>query len=342
MLMIKKTKMERKANKMGYKECIVQFRSINLKEMRKRGFLCEITRLIADHHSRVEEKRGWKEVKKCPLCKSEKLKIEFVKFGIEIVCCENCSLRYSKRVAVNTEDIYSDENYLAFAIKTYMGNGLYRKERFGTERISLISQQVGKLDGKCLLDIGCGTGWFLEVARENGMEVYGQELGKELAEWTSKRICATIFSCQINEIPEDLKFDVITMFDLIEHVENPLQLILDCRSSLKERGIIVIFTPNFDSLAISLMKEHSNLIAPADHVTYFTKESVRVLAERTGFKLVYFSTCGIDLGDLKSFYEWQGKDNLANACVELYDHIQPLVDASGSGNHLRFILKKIR
>jgi 2-polyprenyl-3-methyl-5-hydroxy-6-metoxy-1,4-benzoquinol methylase len=129
------------------------------------------------------------------------------------------------------------------------------------------------------------------------------------------------------------------MFDLIEHVENPIHLINECKRLLQSDGILVIFTPNFDSLAISIMREDSNLISPAEHLTYFNEKAVLTLAQKVQLELAYYSTNGIDLGDLKSFYESLDKKDLALACNTLFNYLQPLVDAAGAGNHLRFILK---
>ena len=324
---------------MGYQECTKAFNTINLNEMRPSNFLEKVTRLCEQKSKKISQKHGWESVDNCPVCFSTARRREFFKFGIEIVCCEECSLRYAAKVPVSTEDIYSDEDYLPTAVESYMKNVSYRKVRFGKERVELISQQIGNPHGKYILDIGCGTGWFLEVAKEHGFKAYGQELGKELAHWTSERLATMIFDKPISKISTEIKFDVITMFDLLEHVPNPLQLISDCKNLLNKGGIIVVFTPNFDSLSVHVMKEYSNLVVPAEHLTYFTQKSVEFLAQKVNSKLIYYQTCGIDLGDLKSYYEWLGNHRLASVYNQLYNIIQPLVDASGAGNHLRFILK---
>jgi 2-polyprenyl-3-methyl-5-hydroxy-6-metoxy-1,4-benzoquinol methylase len=322
---------------MGYSHCLADFKSINLEEMRPAGFLADINRLCEDKQSRV--KHGWKQVEQCPVCGSAQRLQEFSKYGIGIFQCLDCTLRYSGKIPNLTEDIYSNAAYLPAAQKSYMENVSYRKERFGKERLELIRIHMGDLKGKKILDVGCGTGWFLETAKEQGMEIFGQELGKELREWTENRIGTDIFSCGIEEIDPDFCFDVITMFDVLEHVPDPLQLVRHSKRLLDEDGILLIFTPNFDSLSIYVMKEHSNLIAPAEHLTYFTKKSVEVLAQKTDMKITYFRTCGIDLGDLKSFYEYNACHELSESCQQLYGCIQPIVDASGAGNHMRFILE---
>lgn len=326
---------------MSYSFIREHFLTIDLQEMRSDGFLEKINNRLREKQKKVDLKSGWKEIDRCPVCESEEKIPQFIKFGVEIFCCAICTLRYSSKIPICTNDIYSDEAYQPFAIESYMENVNYRKARFGKERLDIIRRFVSSENEKSLLDVGCGTGWFLETAIENGFKVCGQELGKGLSEWTSKRLNIKVWNCSIQEINDALRFDVITMFDLLEHVENPVQLLLDCKRILADDGIILVFTPNFDSMAINVMGEHSNLIAPAEHLIYFTHNSVIELAQRTDLKLCYYKTCGIDLGDMKSYYEWRNEPETAATCAKLYDIIQPVIDEAEAGNHMRFILKMV-
>lgn len=313
---------------------------MNLAEMRPKGFLSRINRMWQEKNEKIAKKHGWQNVPRCPACSSTRAHKEFTKYGVDIICCDDCTLRYSSKRPVNPEDIYSDGIYLPAMIENCMKNADYRKKRFGRERMALIRQHICPDGSKELLDVGCGVGWFLEVAKEEGFKVFGQELGKELAQWTGQRLGAKVFTKPLTEIAQEQQFDVITMFDLLEHVPDPYDFLLGAKKCLKPRGILLIFTPNFDSLAIQIEKEHSNLIIPAEHLTYFTKKAVEQLAKRIDLDLSYFATCGIDLGDLKSFFEWKEDPALASACERLYNDVQPVVDACGAGNHMRFILRK--
>ena len=323
---------------MSYKEIIENFSPIDLEEMRKKGFLEENRNYFKKNFQKVEENNNWKEIKECPLCKSDKKTIEFSKFDVKIFCCNDCNLRYSEKIPNNTGDIYDEGEFLTESIDNYVKNVEYRKERFGKERVNLIKSFVKEKNAK-LLDVGCGVGWFLEVAKESGFEIYGQDIGKELTEWASKRLGAKIWNKHINELNTEIKFDVITLFDVIEHVEDPLQLLNNCKKLLTKEGIIIIFTPNFDSLSIYITKEDSNLISFPEHLVYFSEKPVKILSDKLNMELVYYKTYGLDLGDLKSYYEWKGEDEIAKLYGKIYPFIQPIVDASGAANHIRFILK---
>jgi len=326
---------------MGYSDCLKDFRSIDVGIMRPPGFL---KNHLSDSESKfncVGRSSGWKELTGCPLCGSENYTVEFTKFGIDIVACDTCTLRYSKQIPSDIKEVYSTDDYAKTLENNYMKNYEYRQKRFGTERMALIQQFVPDKKKFRLLDLGCGSGWFLDYVRQQGCDVAGQELGKKVAEWTHHRLGVPILNCPLSDIPDEENFDVITMFDLIEHVEDPIRFVLDAKKHLRHDGILVLFTPHFDSLAMRVMKERSSLVTPSEHLTFFTKRSVEKLSQITGMDLCYCRTFGIDLGDLKSFFEEQGMKDTAEACLKLYDLIQPIVDAAFCGNHMRFILRKI-
>ncbi len=324
---------------MSFEKALCKFRSIDLSQMRKAGFLQDNHKALAEKMDRVHAKSGWVAVTACPLCQSKDKTTEFQSFGIDIVKCLVCDLRYSSQAPKNTNDVYSDKAYLPLAQKSYLSNSDYRSERFGKERLDIIRRYFPSLNGVRLLDVGCGTGWFLNLAKEAGLLAEGQELGEELGNWTAKQLDLRVWTGPLTSIDKNSKYDVITMFDVLEHVPSPVDLIESAKHLLNEDGILLIFTPNFDSLAIRIMGEKSNLVTPAEHLTYFTSRSVAALAEKTNLKVEELRSAGIDLGDLKSYFESENKKAYAAFCEEFYDLLQPLVDEAGAGNHLRFVLR---
>jgi 2-polyprenyl-3-methyl-5-hydroxy-6-metoxy-1,4-benzoquinol methylase len=325
---------------MSYSEIKKGFLPIDLDSMRPKGFLASMTELGQIENDKVTNKRGWKAVTSCPVCNSTASSTELEKFGTKILHCANCSLRYSGQVPNDTTDIYSDELYLTESLEITHSTREYRKVRFGQERIEVLKKHMPPGKSGKLLDIGCGTGWFLEVARDAGFEIHGQEIGKSYANWTAQYVKCPVYSVPVHEIPDAGTYDVITLFDLIEHITDPVSFIKQCVKLLAPGGLLFILTPNFDSLAISIMREHSSLVLPAEHVVYFTRQSITRLMNQCGLQLEYYATCGIDLGDLRSFYEWRHESQLADACTLLYNALQPVIDKAEAGNHLRVIARK--
>jgi 2-polyprenyl-3-methyl-5-hydroxy-6-metoxy-1,4-benzoquinol methylase len=87
-------------------------------------------------------------------------------------------------------DVYSHEGYNDTQETNYLHNVDYRKQRFALERLNIIRRHLTKpVSSTRLLDVGCGTGWFLEVAMQEGFAVSGLEMGKEIPGGRSQRGC---------------------------------------------------------------------------------------------------------------------------------------------------------
>jgi 2-polyprenyl-3-methyl-5-hydroxy-6-metoxy-1,4-benzoquinol methylase len=318
-----------------YKQSLKEFLPIDLDTMRKPGFIQMMLDQRETQIKRVESKRGFRPQEECPLCgNGESLRFATINEWLTIEYCESCDFGYSSHFPHFVEDVYDSEQYLDASIKAYDATREYRKQRFGGERVKIIQRfhQEGRL-----LDVGCGTGWCLEAAREAGFEVVGQELSPQLATFTSDSFGIPVHSCPLSEISET--FDVITMFDLIEHVPDPIELLEDCKKILNPGGIVLAFTPNLDSQGISEMKEFSSLVIPPSHLHYFTPKSTLKLASKIGMELVFCETRGMDVADLASFHEFKGQPEAGAVLRERFDSLQACIDAAGCANHMRFVLK---
>jgi 2-polyprenyl-3-methyl-5-hydroxy-6-metoxy-1,4-benzoquinol methylase len=239
----------------------------------------------------------------------------------------------------NLSEVYSGVEYLQQAKAAYLTNVDYRIQRFATERVNLIRRFLTVPDRVALLDIGCGTGWFLGYAKCVGFSVSGYEFSPDLVSFTSQQIGCEVYSGDISEVPG--QFDVITLFDVVEHVPNPAELVTMLGDRLNEGGIILIYTPNFDSVGISVMRDRSNLVVPSRHLTYFNRQSISVLANLAKMRVDWFETAGIDIGDIKSLFEPMEERPADNELwQQLSDAVQPVIDKAGLGNHLRAILRR--
>lgn len=328
--------------KIMLKNVLKDFIPMDLDQMRFSGFLQKRAREIEICVQNVAQGKGWRDITQCPVCSSTERKVVFRRFEINIVQCNKCTCGYAEKFPVDTADIYSNADYLPIAQSDYLDNVDYRKQRFGTERLELIAEYFDNPSSKSrLLDAGCGTGWFLELAKKAGYQVLGQEQSRGLAEFTAKRLGIKVWDSKLTKIDKKEQFDVITLFDVIEHVPNPEEIIRSIYSHLNERGIAVFFTPNLDSFGFQHLKEHSSLVMPVEHLFYFTPDSLRNIIERVGLKVVYFATKGMDIPDIYSYYRDEMKQvQTANFLKENCDYLQAMIDASGYANHMRFICKK--
>jgi SAM-dependent methyltransferase len=325
-----------------FNEVSKKFKSINLDEMRFPGFMKKRTLDIERCVENVNRGHGWREISNCPLCEHNERQVIFNRCDINIVQCNQCGCGYVEKIPIDTSDVYGDEDYLLANTGDYLKNVEYRKERFGVERLRLIAQCLDRSPSESrLLDVGCGTGWFLEVAREAGYEAFGQEWGKALATNTSERLNIKIWNESLTEIDKREKFDVITLFDVLEHIPNPKGMLLSIKEHLTDKGIAMLFVPNLDSLGFWRLKEQACMVTPAEHLIYYTGPSLRRVFSEIGFEVLMYETRGMDIPDIYAYYrEKENQNQVAEFLKEHCNVLQAIVDRAGCANHMRFIIKK--
>ncbi|MCI5144595.1 MAG: class I SAM-dependent methyltransferase [Candidatus Electrothrix sp. AR3] len=317
------------------------FVSLDVEKMRPLGFHEEKLRSVQQCCQKVDNGSGWQAVASCPVCGSPKRTALMQKCGIEIVQCQQCTLGYAKKIPYNTNDVYADLQYLGQAKRDYEQNITYRMERFAKERVDILCKWSGRSPEDCtLLDIGCGTGWFLDFCQQQGYTVSGQEFGKELAQYTAERLGTTIWSCPVTDIDQASRFDIITLFDVLEHTPDPVDMLYQVKRLLQPGGTSLIFVPNLHSLGSAILQEESALVAPAEHLLYFTKKSIQSLSEKVGLEVLHMETKGMDIPDLIAYYRDKKKNNqVAEFLLEFSDIFQAVIDEAGQANHLRIVLR---
>ncbi|RLG44908.1 MAG: hypothetical protein DRN81_03330 [Thermoproteota archaeon] len=153
--------------------------------------------------------------------------------------------------------------------------------RYHMRKLRRLSPRKGRV-----LDVGCGGGLFLYLCQREGWEVHGVELSRKAVEFAVQllgdKVKVGIF--RETEYPV-LYFDVISMFDYIEHTRTPLEDLIHARELLKRGGILIGTTPNWRSLQARWMgKEWVGIIS--DHLFYYTPQSLRGVLRRAGFEVL--------------------------------------------------------
>jgi 2-polyprenyl-3-methyl-5-hydroxy-6-metoxy-1,4-benzoquinol methylase len=144
-----------------------------------------------------------------------------------------------------------------------------------------------------LLDVGCSSGALLAVAAKVGFSPSGVEIASKAAE-TARRAGFDVFCGLLHEARfADAAFDVITAFELIEHLSDPLLLLNECHRILKPHGVLIINTPNAASWTASVMRERwdgFSLSSMGGHVSFFSPRSLTHLAGKCGFSVERLET----------------------------------------------------
>lgn len=227
--------------------------------------------------------------KQCLLCESPELVALPGYEKYYLVKCRNCSFVFSRGIPSASELTKHYEGYLRAGSISPITIKRYEE---------LIETFEKYAPGRNILDIGCGDGYFLEVAKKRGWNTYGTEFTTEAVE-----ICRTkgIHMHQGILSPADfnIRFDIITSFEVIEHINNPKQEIRNIHSLLSASGLFYFTTPNFNSLSKTILKDKWNVIEYPEHLSYYTPATIHRLLKTFSFKKIELHTTGISIKRFK-------------------------------------------
>ena len=232
---------------------------------------------------------------KCPWCGSDKaqinlwLKDEFLtKEDFHICECLNCGLLYTmprpdkEKIGeyYKSEEYYShQENKKGFIPKLYekvKKVNLKHKYDLATKGL-----QTGKL-----LDIGCGVGDFLHTAETHGWQCVGMEPSEDAKAIARKRTQAELLSIEeLEQLPE-ASFDVITMWHVLEHVDDLKWQVTQLQRLIKPNGRIAIALPNYKSYDGQYYKEHWAAYDVPRHLSHFNRNTITKILTTNNLKLI--------------------------------------------------------
>lgn len=234
-------------------------------------------------------------VASCNLCGSDKSRPVFVKAGYELVECEKCGLAYIANPPDSEElaRIYSAGDDYHVQLFNENSEEFMRMASVADQHMKIVRRFV-KSDAKNtkrLLDIGCSSGLFLDKARSAGFDVKGIEFSKESAAFAREHFdldvhCGTLESASLT--PKS--FDVVTSFDVIEHVPDPMTELVAMAELLTDGGTAILSTPNIDGLfpkasyPLSKKLDYWTHPEPPYHLYQFSVRTLTAMLEKAGFE----------------------------------------------------------
>lgn len=144
-----------------------------------------------------------------------------------------------------------------------------------------------------VVDIGCAFGFFLKLCDEYNLETYGLDISDYAIRKAKKITKAKLYLRDINDgldIFSDEYFDLVTMFDIIEHVKSPCDLLTEVHQVLKRGAKMVITTPNVNAIAKFLKGKQWVGFSDPSHLYLFTTDSLKFLVEKNGFLVTKLET----------------------------------------------------
>jgi ubiquinone/menaquinone biosynthesis C-methylase UbiE len=190
---------------------------------------------------------------------------------------------------MKSRDSIYDENYGPWGKDSKVSKDMIAsaKRTAFKDQLSCLKRFV-KAKDKRLLDVGTGSGFLLDVAKSMGFDCYGVEISKYSASVADKKFPGKIFVGRLDSAHyKSAFFDVITLTDFLEHINNPCDIFGEVDRILKPGGLVLIITPDSDSLTRKLMGANW-FQYKFEHIFYWNKRSLGFLLKRFNFKLLLF------------------------------------------------------
>lgn len=208
-----------------------------------------------------------------------------------IVQCEDCRLVQMGRQTevAELEPIYGED---------YFERGKYVFDSAGQleqRRRMRWLERCGVKQGGRLLDYGCATGDFLAAAKSRheawGIDISIHAIEKAARDYPS--LAQRLFACLVDQASLPIgSFRVVTLWDVIEHVPDPVHVISGLRRLLAPDGIMALSTGNVGALTARILKRRWALMTPPEHVSFFNRESLTRLATLCGGRVVRWTSRG--------------------------------------------------
>lgn len=236
-----------------------------------------------------------KKLEKCPLCKGKRIAKKIIckdhttsKEYFNIVSCETCDFTFTNPSpeGENLANYYKSDMYISHTNNSNgIFNWMYQKTRtYAIHRKIRFLKKIKKEGAH--LDIGCGTGEFLNACKKNGYKTAGIEPSK-----TARKKAIENYNLSITENTDlaqynNAEFDTISMWHVLEHVEDLNGTLIQLKRILKPKGKLLIAVPNHKSWDAEYYKEFWAAWDVPIHLWHFSKITIKHLFENSSFKLI--------------------------------------------------------
>ena len=223
----------------------------------------------------------------------------------QIVLCRTCGLRFTWPMPADMERYYPP-NYRGYTGLTRRVLQMLYRRRVGA--------WIRDVPAGHALEIGCGAGLMLEELRRSGWRVTGTERTPEAAAYVREQIGIEVIAGGVEHISGEARFDLIVMFQVLEHISDPRAMLAHCVRLLAPGGRLIIGVPNLDSWQARFSGIEWVHLDPPRHLVHFTPAALGRMLQDVGLEVTAtrFSSPEHDpYGWVQSsINKWTGQSNL--------------------------------
>jgi SAM-dependent methyltransferase len=239
----------------------------------------------------------------CPLCKSERVRVRYQLSGYRIAECMDCALEYHDnfRGGGDTNEMFSEDYYRNVQHEAFSKQFAdYTQDSSAQVFERWLSEMAKRVTPGRILDVGSALGTFLKLAEARGWTPQGVEISHFAATFARESRKLPIFNGDLATFPcPEETFDAITFWDSLEHVTHPQENLKKATRLLRQGGLVLLTTDNFDCLIADIARlayrlTRGRLRYPMERVfiphnrCYFTEATLLGLVKASGLRVTVF------------------------------------------------------
>lgn len=234
----------------------------------------------------------------CPVCGSGNAGTLFHKDGFEMRLCRGCTTVFvgADPATIDFTELYGKSYYTGGSdavFADYVGQEALRRAHARRKLWWLRHLQPRWPGSGRLLDVGCAAGFFLAEAKAF-YDIQGVELSSWSSAYARDRLRLPVFTGTLQQaaLPA-ASFDIVTLWDVIEHVPDPLPLLTEVARVLRPGGHVVVTTGDWGSAYAQARGVNWHLMAPPWHLTMFSRETLARAARSAGLRELHCASEGV-------------------------------------------------
>lgn len=190
--------------------------------------------------------------------------------------CRFCQLAFTEPVPPELSRYYPAKYRRYSPLVQHLLHRLYRQR---------VRKWVQGVDPGSVFEIGCGDGLMLDALRRQGWQVMGSERTPEIAEFARTQMGIEVVTGDLASFAPPQPFDLIILFQVLEHLENPFETLIHVRRLLKSDGRLLIGVPNFASWQARFGGKHWFHLDVPRHLFHYNPVSLTRCLEQAGFTI---------------------------------------------------------